>query len=128
MPSAKKPASRKSTRRTNPKEPAALRRLNTSLESAQDALGALGRGVGKDVSGGARDLHKNVQRFVKDARRDSGKLSKALQRDVERLQKRLATSSVSRASTRSGGRKASGRSTAKKTTARRKPGSRSRSR
>jgi hypothetical protein len=133
MPPAKKSASRKGTRRTASKEPAALRRLNKSLDSAQDALAALSREVGKDVSGGARDLHKNLQKFIKEARRDSGKLSRALQRDIERLQKRLASSSSGRASTRSAGRKAPGRSTAKKatarrTTAKRRSGSGSRSR
>ena len=93
MPPAKRSGSRKSATRTAPKEPAALRRLNKSLDSAQDALATLGKEVGRDVGGGARDLHRNLQRFVKDARRDSGKLGRALQSDLERLQKRMASSS-----------------------------------
>jgi hypothetical protein len=127
MPPAKKSGARKSATRRAAKEPTALRRLNKSLDSAQDALAALGKEVGRDVGGGARDLHKNLQRFVKDARRDSGKLGTALQRDLERLQKRVAGSSSTRG--RAGGRKAPGRPRAKKTTTagrRSAPGSRSR--
>jgi DNA-binding protein HU-beta len=125
MPPAKRSASRRSARRAAVKEPAALRRLNKSLDSAQAALGALRKDVGKDVSGGARDLYKDLDRFVKDARRGSGKLGTALQRDIARLQKQLASSSSSRRSTRSGGRKASGRSTAKRSTAKRSTAKRS---
>jgi len=120
---AKKSGSRRSTTRASAKESSAMRKLNKSLDSAQDALASLGKEVGKDVGGGARDLHKSLQGFVKDARRDSGKLGTALQRDVERLQKRVARSSPTRGATRAGGRKASVRSSAKKTTARRRPAS-----
>ncbi len=127
MPAAKRSGSRKSTRATA-KESSALRKLNKSLDSAQEAVAALGKEVGRDVGGGARDLHKNLQRFVKDARRDSGKLGTALQRDLERLQKRMASSSSPPRATRAGGRKAAGRSSAKKTTARRRSASRSASR
>jgi hypothetical protein len=127
LPPAKKSGARKSATRRAAKEPTALRKLNKSLDSAQDALAALGKEVGKDVGRGTRDLHKNLQRFVKDARRDSGKLGTALQRDLERLQKRVAGSSSTRGPT--GGRKAPGRSRAKKTTtAGRRSASRPRSR
>jgi DNA end-binding protein Ku len=125
MPTAKRSGSRKRARRPAAKEPAALRRLNKSLDSAQEALAALRKEVGTDVGAGARDLHRNLQKFVKDARRDSGRLGSALQRDIEKLQKRLTSSSSTRASTRAGGRKASARSTARRSTARRSTARRS---
>jgi hypothetical protein len=131
MPPAKKAASRRSSakrKRPASKEPAAIKRLNKSLDTAQDALVALRKDLGRDVGAGGRDLYKNLERFVRDARRDSGKLSKALERDVEQLQKRLAGSSKTKSSSRKGTRrKAAGRSTAKRTTASRSA-SRSRSR
>jgi hypothetical protein len=97
---------RSAAKRSTSKEPAALNRLNKSLDSAQEALAALSKEVGKDVSTGARDLQKNLNRFVKDARRDSGKLGTAIQRDIEKLQKRISSSTT--------GRKTSGRAAAKK--------------
>jgi hypothetical protein len=121
MPAAKKTTTRRtaagrkrpSAKRGSAKEPAALRRLNKSLESASDALNALRKDVGKDVGGGAQDLYKGLQKFVKDARRDSGKLSKTLQREFAQLEKRIADASKS--GSRSGGkRKTASRSTAKK--------------
>ncbi len=97
MPPAKKPASRrrataKKTARKRPaaKEPAAIKRLNKSLDAAQEALVALRKDVSRGVGAGGRRLHKDLQKFVKDARRDTGRLSKALERDIERLQKRLS--------------------------------------
>ena len=93
MPATKKPSSRggkTAGKRPATGEPAAVARLNKSLDAAQDALAALRNDVSKDVSTGARDLYKDVQKFVKDARRDSGRLGKALQRDIEKAQKRIA--------------------------------------
>ena len=123
MPPAKKPASRRrGTARKPPtaKDQTAIKRLNESLDAAQDALASLGKNVSKDLGAGGRDLYKNLQRFVKDARRDSGKLSRALGRDIEQLQKRLAGSSQTKTPSRTGTRrKAAGRSTAKRTTSRR---------
>lgn len=122
MPAAKKPASRRSgsaRKRPAAKEPAAIRRLNKSLDAAQDALVALRKDLSRDVGAGGTDLYRNLQRFVKDARRDSGKLSKALEGDIERLQKRLAPSSRAKAASRKGApRKTAGRSTAKRVTPR----------
>ena len=77
MPPAKKTASRRRTATRDPssnrdpkasaaKEPAALRRLNKSLDGAQDALAALRKDVSRDVS--ARGVHKDVEKVVKDAR------------------------------------------------------------
>ncbi len=114
----KSTATKKSTSRTNgrrPTEPAALRRLNESLDSAQDALGTLRKDLSKDVSAGAKDLYKDLERFVKDARRDSGKLGTALQRDVERAQKVVASGSRSSARKTSARRPTAGASKARKT-------------
>ena len=90
MPPAKKPTTSSSEKRAAFKEPAALTRLNRSLDAAQDALAELSKDTGRDVGQGARDLYKDLRTFVSSARRDSGKLAKALQRDFEQAQKRLA--------------------------------------
>lgn len=87
MPAAKKPAA---PRPRAFKEPAALKRLSRSLESAQEALAELRKDTGRDVSQGARDLYGDLRTFVANARRDTGKLTKALQRDFEHAQKQVA--------------------------------------
>jgi uncharacterized membrane-anchored protein YhcB (DUF1043 family) len=95
MPAPRKPATRTTTtarKRTTAAEPPALKRLNKSLDDAQKALVALRKDVGKDVSQGARELYSDLGKFIKDARRHSGKLSTALGKDLEALQKRLAES------------------------------------
>jgi hypothetical protein len=71
------------------KEPPALKRLNRSLDSAQEALTELRKDTRPDVSQGARDLYKDLRAFVSSARRDAGKLARALQRDFEQAQKQL---------------------------------------
>ena len=86
--SAKRPA----VKRPAAKPPAALKQLEKSLGTAQDALAALRKDVGRDTSAGARSLYKDVQKFIGNARRDSGKLGTALQRDLEKAQTKLATS------------------------------------
>jgi hypothetical protein len=101
----KRTSARKRARST---EPAALKRLNKSLDTAQTALNALRKDVGKDVGTGARSLYKDLEKFVREARKDSGKLSKALERDVARAQKKLASAA----------RQGAGRGTARKSTAR----------
>lgn len=120
MPPVKKTASRRASpagKRPPAKEPAAIKRLNKSLDNAQDALAALRKDVTKDVGAGARGLYKDLEKFVRDARRDTGKLSRALQRDIEQLQKRLARSSQAKTPSRAGTRrKTSGRSTTKRST------------
>ena len=93
MPASREPATRTSTtarKRKTAAEPPALKRLNKSLDDAQKALVALRKDVGKDVSQGARDLYSDLGKFIKEARRHSGKLSTALGKDLEALQKRLA--------------------------------------
>jgi transposase-like protein len=89
MPPAKNSISRSSHPATF-KEPAALKWLSSSLDTAQQALVELREDTGRDVSQGARELHKDLRAFISSARRDTGKLTKALQRDFEHAQKQLA--------------------------------------
>ena len=89
MPPAKKPTRSKSRSRTF-KEPAALNRLTKSLDTAHEALAELRKDTGRDVSQGARGVYKDLRTFVSSARRDTGKLAKALARDFEQAEKRLA--------------------------------------
>jgi hypothetical protein len=91
MPPAKNSPSR-SSHPTTFKEPAALKWLSSSLDTAQQALVELREHTGRDVSQGARELHKDLRAFISSARRDSGKLAKALQRDFAHAQKRLSSS------------------------------------
>jgi hypothetical protein len=102
MPPAKNSTSR-SSHPTTFKEPAALKWLSSSLDTAQQALVELREHTGRDVSQGARELHKDLRAFISSARRDTGKLAKALQRDFEHAQKQLAqgtgTAGESRAKT-----------------------------
>ena len=102
MPPAKNSTSRSSHPATF-KEPAALKWLSSSLDTAQQALVELREDTGRDVSQGARELHKDLRAFISSARRDTGKLAKALKRDFEHAQKQLAqgtgTAGESRAKT-----------------------------
>ena len=89
MPPAKNSTSR-SSRPGTFREPAALKWLSSSLDAAEQALVELREHAGRDVSQAARDLHKDLRAFISSARRDTGKLAKALQRDFEHAQKQLA--------------------------------------
>lgn len=89
MPEAK----RSTTSRSRPrsfKEPAALKRFNKSIDTAERALAELKEHAGRDVSQAVRDLYKDLRTFVSSARRDSGKFAKALQRDFEQAEKRVS--------------------------------------
>jgi hypothetical protein len=46
----------------------------------------LRKDTGRDVSRGAWDLYKDLRTFISTARRDSGKLAKALARDLEQAE------------------------------------------
>jgi hypothetical protein len=118
MPAAKKTATRATRKAPARKEPAAIRRLNKSLDGAQEALAALRKDVGRDVGAGARGLYKDVQKFVKDARRDSRKLGTALQRDLAQAQKRIAASGRAGGARKTTARKTTARKTTRRTTAR----------
>jgi hypothetical protein len=113
MPPAKKPAVSRPRPPAPFKEPAALKRLTRSLDAAQEALAELRKDTGRDVGQGARDLYKDLRTFVSSARRDSGKLAKALARDFERAQKEL--SGAPRAGSRSTPARPSRQTAAKRT-------------
>lgn len=86
MPQAKRSTS--TSRRF--KEPAAFKRLTTSLDTAQKALTELSKGSGRAGSKGAKDLYADLRGFVTSARRDSNKVAKSLQREFDQAQKQLA--------------------------------------
>jgi hypothetical protein len=90
MPPARKSARSSSRTRAAFKEPAALKRLNSSLDAAQKAIAELREHAGRNAAQSTRELHKGVGTFVSSARRDAGKLSKALTREFEQAQKLLA--------------------------------------
>lgn len=115
MPQARKSARSSSRKTPGFKEPAALKRLNQSLESAQKALTDLRSHAGRDATANTRALHKGVSKFLADARRDAGKFATALKRDFEQAQKAAKTASPSRTSGTSA-RRSTRRPTAKRST------------
>jgi hypothetical protein len=117
MPQAKRSTST-SRSRAMFKQPPALKRLSTSLETAQRALSELRKDAGRDVGKGAKDLYGDLRTFVSNARRDSNRLAKALQREFDQAQKQLAKAAASSAST-------AGRSTSRSTSRRSSSSSRS---
>jgi hypothetical protein len=88
MPQARK-SSRSSSRRSSTfKEPAALKRLNQSLTSAQKALADLRKHAsGTDAAAGTKTLYKGLGKFVADARRDSTKFGTSLKKDFDQAAK-----------------------------------------
>jgi hypothetical protein len=58
-----------------------LDRLNESLDAAQSALSDLQGDLGM----GARAVVKNVRRLIRDARKDTAKLNRALVKDIGQL-------------------------------------------
>ena len=117
----KKPAARKSPAS---KEPAAVARLNKALDSAQDALNTLRKDLSKGAGSSAKGLYKDLEKRVRDVRRDSGKFGKALQKDLEQLadaakQARPGSSAKRKPASRSKAKRSTAkRSTAKRSTAR----------
>ncbi len=120
MPPAKKPVSQSLLRSpVTFTDPAALKQLTTkSLDAAQEALAELRKGTGRDVGQGARDLYSDLRTFVSSARRDTGKLAKALQRDFTQAQKQLArgTAAGSARTKPAGSRSSKTASTSKRST------------
>ena len=124
MPQAKRSARTRVTSKF--KQPPALKRLTTSLDAAQKALGELSKGSGREVSKGAKDIYADLRKFVADAGRESGKVGKALQREFDQAQKQLAKANKSTTSTRStSSRSTTKRAAAKPSTAKRSTASRS---
>jgi exonuclease VII small subunit len=121
MPQARRSTSTRSSSRF--KQPAALKRLTTSLDTAQKAIADLRKESRRDVGKGATDLYGDLRKFVGDARRDSNKLAKALQREFDQAQKQLAKAAQGKRAT--SGRSTSSRSTSKRGTSSRSTSSRS---
>jgi hypothetical protein len=114
MPQARKSARSTSRASASYKEPAALKRLNTSLDSAQKALKELQAQAGRNAAISTRALHKGLGKFLSDARRDAGKFTTALKRDFDSAQK---------AAKKAGAGAAGGRATKSSSTRTRKPAS-----
>ena len=134
MPQAKK-SSRSSSRRSSSfKEPAALRRLNQSLTSAQKALTDLRKHAsGSDAAAGTKTLYKGLGKFVSDARKDSSKFGTALRKDFEQAAKaaqkaaKTATGGTRTSTSTRGSSSRSGSSSSRSTSSRSGGSSRSRS-
>ena len=109
MPPARKTPRSSPRKTTTFKEPAALKRLNRSIDGAQQALAELRAHAGRDAADTTRKLHKGLGQFLSDARRDTGKFTTALKRDFEKAQKAAASerSRTSRTSGRGSTRRAS---------------------
>jgi len=116
MPQTKKTNSRASSTLRSFKEPAALKRLTKSLESAQDALSQLQSHAGRDVSQGARDIYKELKSFVSSARKDTTKFAKALQKDFEMLQRSVTGGSTPTPARKTTARKPAATAAKKRTT------------
>ena len=69
-----------------------LERVSASLEAAQKDLTAIGGSLGT----GVRDLRRDVNRLLHDASRDLLKMRRAVQRDIERLQRDLIAAATSK--------------------------------
>jgi hypothetical protein len=107
MPPARK-STRSSSRRSSAfKEPAAVKQLTRSLETAQKALTELGKQGSRDAGAATRSLQQDLRKFLRDAKRDTGKLTTALRRDFDQAQKTLRAQS-----SQSGRRATSGRRSA----------------
>lgn len=109
MPQARKSTRSSSRRGANFKEPAALKRLNQSLVSAQKALTELRTHTGRDAAAGTKTLYKGLGKFVSDARRDSTKFGSALRKDFEKAAKSAQT--AAKTATGSARRSSSSRTT-----------------
>jgi vacuolar-type H+-ATPase subunit H len=118
---------------TTAKGKTALNRLNASLDDAQKALGELRRHLGT----GGRDLLKDVEKMVRDARRDAQKRTRATVKHLEQVgetltPRRRTPARTARKSTRArtgaragrarstGTRSSSAKTTARKGTARKR--------
>lgn len=85
-PQKRAPGGARSTKARAKREIDGLERVGSSLEQAQEVLSTMRA----DVQSGARHLVDDVDRMVRDARRDLTTLSKALRSDVGDLQKAVS--------------------------------------
>jgi hypothetical protein len=123
---ARRTTARKTTARPSTKssQDKAIERFNKSLDAAQKAL----KDVRSTAGTGAKDLYSTFNKSLTQARRDSGKLAKNLQRDIQKGAKRTASAARGRpTATRraASGRAATRRSTSGRSTARRATSGRS---
>jgi hypothetical protein len=103
------PARRKTTRKQAPRRSAAkagdasLKRLNSSLDAAHEALTELRKNLGR----GGREVVKDVQGRVTELRKDARNLNKSLRSELGHLQKSIAGArpKASAAKKRASGRK-----------------------
>src|SRR5947209_4864061 len=85
-------ARRKTTRKQPQRRPAAragdasLKRLNSSLDAAHDALTELRKNLGR----GGREVVNDVHQRITDVRKDARKLNKSLRSELDQLQKSIA--------------------------------------
>jgi hypothetical protein len=120
------PARRKTTRKQPQRRSAAragdtaLKRLNSSLDAAHDALTELRKNLGRGGRGVVTDVHKRVT----DLRKDARKLNKSVRSELDQLQKSIASSRPRTAgASRAGARKkAASRAGARKPTGTRRTG------
>jgi hypothetical protein len=132
MPTARK----KTTRKQPQRRPAAkagdasLKRLNSSLDTAHDALTELRKNLGR----GGHEVMKDVQQRIADVRKEARKLNKSLRSEFDQFQKSIAGGRPGSKTTRATGRKATKSrkasstrkpASSRKTTARRSPAKRS---
>jgi hypothetical protein len=125
MPPARRKSTRKQPRRRSSGSAgdAAIKRLNSSLDAAHDALTELRKNLGRGGRGVVGDVHKRVT----DLRKDARKLNKSVRTELEQLQKSLAGTRSRKTAGRGGTRKATTRRT-KATTSRAKAASRTKAR
>jgi len=103
-----------------------IARFEKRLDDANDALGTLGKHLGR----GATSSYKEVTAALKALRRDAAKTNKQALKDFDKLRATLTKSNSSTGASRSGTTRASGsrasgtRSTASRSTASRSTGSR----
>lgn len=113
-----------SSRQSAFKEPAALKRLNKSLDAATEALAELRKETGRTAGKSASDLHKELRTLVSGARRYTGRLATTLEREFDRAQKQV----TGRVTTATRGRAATSGRRAASTTSRRSSSTSSRRR
>ena len=82
------PQTRRSSTTGTARRPRALNRLEKSIDAAQAALKDLQTELGR----GGRDLVKDLDKTLTDARKNMRSLSKTVAKDLEKLQKAATTS------------------------------------
>lgn len=117
MPAARKSSSSSTRRSATFKEPASLKQLSRSLDSAQKALTELSKHAGSSAGKATKSLHGGLKKAVTGARTDTRKLTTELKKDFDQAQKTVASAAKSATKTRaSTGRRTTGRATAKRST------------